>query len=329
MAARTPSLLESLSGMPRVSAQGWRRLSWSRRYLIAARAAVLPLTVNACLFGGLLALPWTPEEGWRLLLVSTALVLAHATSNLVNDQVDWLVGLDRPGYFRLRYGAHPLAQGLMAPLTHGLLLVATGAAALLVGLAVCRMAGPPAYVLAGIGAVLLLAYTWPLKRCGFGELAVFLVWGPLIVGGVYWVVSGDWGPETAVLSAIAGLGPTVVVLAKHLDKLRDDRARGIRTLPVVLGPTSATRVLSAVAIVQVLGGLAWSWTSGRWAYALLLFALPACGALIRVSLRARPTARPQGYPADLWPLWYTAAAFRFARATGLALVAAALLDGIL
>jgi 1,4-dihydroxy-2-naphthoate octaprenyltransferase len=323
----TPRLLDVLTEVPRVSAQTWRRLGWLRRYLIATRAAVLPLTLFACLFGGLLALPWTPAEGGRLTLVSIALVLAHATSNLLNDQVDWVLGLDRDGYFRVRYGAHPLAQGLMHPVSHVSMLVVTGACALGFGLVVCRTAGAPAYWLAGAGALLLLLYTWPLKRLALGGLAVFLVWGPLMVGGVYWVVSGDWGPEIGVLSILFGLGPAVVALGKHADKRRDDLARGIRTLPVLLGPVWGPRVIAVVALGQFAGGLGWAWATASWTYLLLLAALPALLSLVSVCLRQRPTARPKGYPARLWPLWYTAAGFRFARATGAALVVAALLHG--
>ena len=303
-------------------------MGWLRRYLITARAMVLPLTLLSCLFGGLLALPWTPAEGWRLALATTALVLAHAASNLLNDQVDWVLGVDGDGYFRLRYGAHPLAQGLMHPLTHVSFLVITLAGAVLVGLAVCRIAGTPAYWLAGAGTLVLVLYTWPLKRLGLGEAAVFLVWGPMMVGGVYWVVSGDWGPEILVLSAVFGLGPAVVVLGKHADKRRDDAARGIRTLPVVLGPAWGPRLTAAVALGQVLGGVAWMWFTASWTYLLLLAALPALWRLVRVCLRPRPTARPKGYPVHVWPLWYAAAAFRFARAAGAALTAAALLDGL-
>ncbi len=323
-----PSLLDAATGMPRVSAEAWRRMGWLRRYLIAVRAAVLPLTVFSCLFGGLLALPWTPPEGWRLMLATTALVLAHATSNLLNDQLDWALGLDREGYFRLRYGAQPLAHGFMGSFGHGLLLLATGAASVAVGLVVCGLAGAPAYWLAGAGALVLLLYTWPLKRLGLGELAVFLVWGPMMVGGVYWVVSGDWGPEIVVLSALFGLGPTVVVLGKHADKRRDDAARGIRTLAVIVGPVWGPGLMALLAVGQLAGGVAWASLTGRWAYLVLLAALPALGSLVRVCVRKRPTARPSRYPASVWPLWYTAAGFRFARATGAALVAGALLDGL-
>lgn len=324
----TPSLLDALTDTPRLSPPSWRRIGWLRRYLITARAAVLPLTLFCCLFGGLLALPWTPDEGWRLFLSTLALVLAHATSNLLNDLVDWMLGVDRDGYFRVRYGAHPLAQSLMHPLTHALLLLITAGAALFAGLIVCTIAGPPAWWLAAIGTLLLAFYTWPLKRLGLGELAVFLVWGPLMVGGVYWVVSGDWGPEIAMLSALFGLGPTLVVLGKHTDKRGDDAARGIRTLPVILGPVWSPRLMVVVAAGQVAGGLVWAWSTGSWAYAVLLAALPATWRLVWVCLRKRPTARPKGYPAHVWPLWYTAVGFRFARATGAALALGALLDGL-
>lgn len=323
-----PSLRDALTGMPRVSAAGWRRLGWLRRYLIAVRAAVLPLTLFSCLFGGLLALPWTPAEGWRLLLATVALLFAHAAGNLLNDQLDWVLGVDRDRYFRARYGAHPLAHELMHPIGHVLLLALTASVALGLGIWLCRSAGTPAWWLAGIGVLLSVFYTWPLKRMALGELAIFLIWGPLLVGGVYWLVSGDWGPEILLLSMLFGLGPTVVVLGKHADKRADDAARGIRTLPVVLGPVWGPGVMVLAALLQVGGGLGWAVATGGWAYLLLLVALPALLGLIRVGLRRRPTARPKRFPAAIWPLWYGAAAFRFARASSVALVAAALLDGL-
>lgn len=328
MSTAVPSLLEALTTIPKVSAAGWRRLGWLRRYLITVRAAVLPLTLYASVLGGLLALPWTPGEGWRFLLVTLGLVFAHATSNLLNDEVDWLTGLDRDAYFRVRYGAHPLAQGLMNPATHGLLLLATAGAALALGLAIFRLTGPPAYWLATAGALILLFYTWPMKRLGLGEIAVFVVWGPLMVGGSYWVVSGDWGPDIAALSLLAGLGPTVVVMAKHADKRRDDAARGVRTLPVILGPVWGPRTVALLAAAQVGGAVVWAWIGAAWGFLLMLLAAPALVRLMAICVRARPPARPKSFPAAIWPLWYSASAFRFARIAGAALAGAALIEGL-
>ncbi len=95
-----------------------------------------------------------------------------------------------------------------------------------------------------------------------------------------------------------------------------------------MGPLWAPRVLALLAVVQVAAGLAWAWSGGQWGYGTLLFTLPALWRLGWVCLRPRPGARPKGFPADVWPLWYSAAGFRFARASGLALVAAALIEGV-
>ena len=41
-----------------------------------------------------------------------------------------------------------------------------------------------------LGAIVLLAYTYPFKYWGLGEFAIFLIWGPIMIGGVYFVLSG-------------------------------------------------------------------------------------------------------------------------------------------
>ena len=325
----TPSLFDVILGVPRVSTQAWRRLGWWRRALFTVRAATLPLTLLSCLFGGLMALPWTPAEGGRLVVVTSTLVVVHAAANLLNDQVNWMLGVHRDAAeLRHRYGAHPLAEGLIHPVGHVVFLALTVAGALALGLLVTGMAGTPAWWMAGIGAVLAISYTWPLQRVGLGEVAVFLLWGPMMVGGVYWVVSGDWGAEILILSVLFGLGPAVAALGANADKRRGDERRGLRTLPVILGPAGGPRLVAAVALTQMLAVVSWAWSTGSWPYVLLLAALPALSKLVWICSRRRPGARPRGYAADVWPLWYSIAAFRFARAAGAAFAVAALLEGI-
>ncbi|HAN69612.1 MAG TPA: prenyltransferase, partial [Halieaceae bacterium] len=72
------------------------------------------------------------------------------------------------------------------------------------------------------GAFFVLFYTWPLKYIGLGEPAVLLVWGPLMVGGTYYIVAGAWSNEVAWLSLVFALGPTTVLFGKHIDKLDAD-----------------------------------------------------------------------------------------------------------
>jgi len=322
------TLASVLLDVPDVSRAEWRHASWLLRWLLAARASVLPLTLSACLFAGLLALPWSPGEGARLALVTLALLLAHATNNLLNDHVDYLTGLDRGNYFRARYGAHPLARGLMSRTGHGAMVLLTGTIALLLAVLLAGKLGAPAYWLAGAGAFFLLFYTHPLKRWALGEASVFLVWGPLMVGGVYWAVSGDWGAEILLLSVVYGLGPTVVIFAKHADKHGDDARRGVRTLPVLLGARGSAVTISLLAVWQMGLTVVWAFAEQAWAYLVVLGALPPLVACIGRVIRPRPQRRPDTYPANVWPLWYTVPAFQYARVSGLLLVLAALLDGL-
>jgi 1,4-dihydroxy-2-naphthoate octaprenyltransferase len=322
------SLASAVLDVPHVSPAVWRRKGWFLRWLVAARASVLPLTLFACLFAGLLALPWSSAEAARLALVTLALLLAHGTNNLLNDHIDYLTGLDRGNYFRALYGTHPLTSGLMSLTAHRLMILLTGTAALLLCLYLGRMLGTTAWWLAGAGVFFLLFYTYPLKRWAVGELSVFVVWGPLMVGGVYWAVSGDWGAEIMLLSVIYGLGPTVVIFAKHADKRTDDARRGVRTLPVVLGAGGSAAVIALLALLQVGLTIGWAVTEPAWSYLVILGALPALSGCLYRAARPRPQRRPDDYPANLWPLWYTIPAFQFARMSGALLVLGALADGL-
>ena len=42
---------------------------------------------------------------------------------------------------------------------------------------------PIIWILLAAGAFFVLFYTWPLKGLGLGEVAVLVVWGPLMIGG--------------------------------------------------------------------------------------------------------------------------------------------------
>jgi len=250
-----PGLRDALFDVPAIAPADWAALGPLLRWLVASRASVLVMTLFAALFGGLLALPWTLGEFVRLVLVTVALLFAHATNNLLNDHVDYRLGLDRDNYFRARYGAQPLSQGLMDLDTHRRMVIVTGSVALALAVLIVLWLGGPAWWLAAAGGLLLLFYTWPLKHLALGEIAVFAVWGPLMVAGVFRMVAGYWSGEVWWLAVLFGLGPTVVILAKHTDKRADDLERGVRTLPVLLGPWLARWSWIALGAVHVAGAV--------------------------------------------------------------------------
>ena len=164
------------------------------------------------------------------------------------------------------------------------------------------------------GAFFVLFYTWPLKYYGLGEPAVLLVWGPLMVGGTYYVLSGQWSWEVSWLSLVFALGPTTVLFGKHTDKLEADRSKGVNTLPVIIGErASRVAVLGMIGAQYLLCVVLVALGSFGWPLLLVLLNLPRLPALFRVFAAPKPAAAPAEYPPAVWPLWFSAHAFQHTR----------------
>jgi len=180
------------------------------------------------------------------------------------------------------------------------------------------------------GYVLSASYTAPplrLKKRGLGEPTVLVVWGPLMVGGTYYAAVGSIPWEVVLASIPYGLLCTAVLMGKHVDKIEADTAKGIHTLPVILGRDRALALTRAliVAFFALVALLVVTGIVGVWA--LLAFAAVPRARKILAALRMpRPAAPPKGYP--LWPLWYVSLAFVVTRSAGSWFVLGLVLDAI-
>ncbi|HEO72597.1 MAG TPA: prenyltransferase, partial [Candidatus Hydrogenedentes bacterium] len=229
----------ALRRIPRLDKQQWNALDLVARWLIAARAAVLVITLIPCLIAALLACRDHAFDGVLALWVTLGLLMAHATNNILNDLIDHMQGVDKGNYFRAQYGVQPLEHGLMSVRASLAYAAVTGGIAAAIGLYLFAIRGNLVLGLMAVGAFFVLFYTWPLKYIGLGEVAVLAVWGPLMTGGAYFVIAGSWSWQAAWLSLPYALGATTVLFGKHIDKLADDKGKHIRTLPVLLGERSA------------------------------------------------------------------------------------------
>ncbi len=303
--------------IPRVSREEWDGLDVISRWLIATRSAVLVMTFNSAAIAGLLAARDGAFNLHLWLLVTLGLLFAHATNNLVNDITDHVKGVDKDNYFRSQYGPQPLEHGLMTRSQVFLYTAVTGAIALAIGAALVALRGEATLTLLGCGAFFVLFYTWPLKYIGLGEVAVIAVWGPLMVGGGYYVITGTVTAAVLLASLPVALAATTVLFGKHIDKLDADQAKGIRTMPVLLGERNARRatvVMLSLEYLLVLGLV----LSGAFSFLLLtvFFAAPWYVRAVRVYAHARPAAPPPEYPPNIWPLWYSALSFQHTRRFG-------------
>jgi 1,4-dihydroxy-2-naphthoate polyprenyltransferase len=309
---------KALRVIPRITKGEWDGLDVISRWLIATRAAVLIMTFISAALAGIFAFRDGHFNFWLWLLLVIGLVFAHATNNLVNDLTDSGRGVDKDNYFRTQYGPQPVEQGLLSRRQVLTYIAVTGLIAVAAGLYLVILRGPLAWLLMGLGVIFVLFYTWPLKYIGLGEIAVIVVWGPLMVGGGYYVITGGWSWNVVLASLPYALGTTMVIFGKHIDKIDSDKEKRIHTLPVLMGEKAAritTLVMMALQYVLVIYLIVIRFFSP--ALLLVLLALTVVPQVWAIYRAAKPKVRPEGYSADVWPLYYVALSFLHNRQFGM------------
>jgi 1,4-dihydroxy-2-naphthoate octaprenyltransferase len=316
------------------SREEWHRLDVVSKWLIATRSAVTAVTIYSCVIAGLLAwreghFAWLP---W--LIITLGLFLAHGANNLLNDYTDFSRGVDQDNYFRVEYGVHPLVQGFWTKRQQLRWFFVSGLLAFLSGIyAVFYTSFSPVVIgLFLFGALVLLLYTWPFKYLALGELLIFLIWGPIMITGVYVVLARGW-TENAWLVALAGvpfgLSVASINISKHIDKMSDDKQRGVGTMPVRFGDRAA-RYINIAALLLTYGVILYLIFVPRYFTPVMLIVLLAGRRLfmaVAVLSKARPDSPPQDYPA--WPAWYSGFAFYHNRLFGGLLILGLIVDTLL
>jgi 1,4-dihydroxy-2-naphthoate octaprenyltransferase len=305
------------------------------RWLVLGRVSVAVMSAISAVIGGLLAAQDDAFDLPLMILVALGLILAHTGSNLVNDFWDYRHGIDSDDSPRVNYGPHPLAGENSLYREFVVITLAVLAAATAIGVYLTIASGPEVLIFALAGAALLLFYSggpFPLKYIGLGEIAVFFIWGPLMIGGTYYVLAEELPGWVLLASVPYGLGVTSVLFGKHLDKLDFDKSKGIRTAPIVLGDTAARYVTIAISIAMYVSAAALAVWQEMWALVIVFAALPMLWQLVQFFSQPKPKEPPEWYRGG-WPLWFVGMAFIHNRRFGLlfvtALAAQLLLDEII
>jgi 1,4-dihydroxy-2-naphthoate polyprenyltransferase len=302
------------------------------KWLLITRAAVFSMTLTSGLIGGLLAITAEGRDvAWlNFALAMAGLVVAHASNNMINDYFDVAGGVDDLAYPRAQYAPHPLLSGLTSKRTLIAAILLTNAIDGAIALYLAWAVGPLVLVFALAGLLVSAGYVMQpivLKRRGLGEIGVLIVWGPLMIGGTYYVTATDLPAWVWAACAPYSLIVMSVLIGKHLDKYDIDRAKGIKTLPVVLGYGVSLRLNQAIMIAfyPVVGGLVVTGVFSVWTLGALI-AVPRLIAVLRIYSSPRPNEPPPGYP--VWPLWFVSAAFYFNQRAGELLVLGLLLGAL-
>lgn len=254
-------------------------ISRVRAWLLAARPKTLPAALAPVVVGTAAAAGDGAFAALPALAALAGALLLQIGVNLANDYFDFRGGIDTAE----RKGPLRVAQaGLIPPGQVRLAMAGTLAAAALVGLYLVARGGAPILAI-GVASILsALAYSggpWPLASHGVADLFVFVFFGPVAVGGTYFVQAGSLSPAAAAASVAPGLLITAILVVNNLRDIETDARAGKRTLAVRLGPRgSLAEYLLLVA--------------GAYLVPPLLVAAGAGGPLLLLPLASAPLAVP-------------------------------------
>jgi 1,4-dihydroxy-2-naphthoate octaprenyltransferase len=263
-----------------------RPASW-RVWLRAARPFSFTASMTPVLLGAALAFYREAAADWRLLApVAAASLLIHAATNLVGEYFDYVKGVDRAETYG---GSRVLVEGLLGPKAVLMGGLACFAATAVIGLLFIRLRGWPILALGVFGMLGGFFYSaMPVgyKYRGLGDGMVFLLMGPLMVIGSYYVLTGEFHYSAGLVSLPVGCLVAAILSANNLRDLPHDEAVHIRTTAGVLGlrRARAEYIALVVGAFVLTGGLIGLAQLPAWS-AIVVLALPGAVKAIRAAKR--------------------------------------------
>ena len=236
-----------------------------------------------CVFPGLAAAHgagYTPDLATGVLIVLAA-VLAHAAVNLLNEWDDFRSGLDLATQrtpFSGGSGALPaLPSAAPAVLAAGLATMGTSA---LIGIYLMMQSGPGLLLPGLLGLALVVAYTaWITRRPLLCLLAPGLGFGPIMVAGSYYAVTGSYSLAVVWASLTPMFLVSGLLLINQLPDLEPDRDHGRLHFPILMGRQAAARLFVTVLALAYLAPLV-GVLAGVLPLMTLLVLIPAPAALV-------------------------------------------------
>ena len=205
-----------------------------------ARSAALPQSFMSCLVALCCALETTTFSFYNAILAVLGVLSAHLSANLFDDIFDYLQGkVDVRNYAcvgRAKKCAD-IVDGKASLKDFINWAIAFGVISVLIGLYFVFTVGFEVLYFILIGAILILFYSAPplkLSYRGLGELVIGLMFGPLLVLGIYYVSTGILSFHALILSIITGLLTTNIVYVHSMVDEKVDKLCEKKTLAIVL-----------------------------------------------------------------------------------------------
>jgi 1,4-dihydroxy-2-naphthoate polyprenyltransferase len=227
-----------------------------RNWILASRPWSFTMTAISVSVGATVA-ALDGHFSWMLFFISIfAAVMLHAATNLVNDYYDVKNGVDTVAACTAQYRPHPLVEGKLSAGRVGIAVILLYGVSALIGFYLVITCGWELLPIGLIGAFASLMYTAPplkYKYHALGEVSVFLMWGPLMVEGAYFVQCKTLSMNAFWISLPFGILVALVLLANNIRDISHDRSKGISTIAIVLGQKKGLYLYYILILIAYLG----------------------------------------------------------------------------
>lgn len=184
------------------------------------------------------------------LLTLGGVIALHASVDLLNDYWDYKRGIDTATK-RTKFsgGTGVLPEGLLRPSSvykAGIAFLIIGAAA---GAYFVMMHGVVIAAILGFAILSIYFYSTKIVDTGLGE-AFVAIKGCMIVLGAFYIQYGDVTLGAALAGITVGSLSSLVLFAASFPDYAADKAKGRKTLVILLGPAKAARVFWTFPLVS-------------------------------------------------------------------------------
>jgi 1,4-dihydroxy-2-naphthoate octaprenyltransferase len=267
-------------------------MSIYRNWFLASRPWSFTMTAISVSVGSALG-AIDGDFSWPFYLITLlGTVLLHAATNLINDYYDVKSGVDTREVSTARYRPHPLVEGKLKSTHVGIAAAFLYVISTCIGIYLAASRGWALLWIGLIGAFASLTYTAPplkYKYSALGEISVFLMWGPLMVMGAYFVQTQTFSMAACWISLPFGTLVALVLLANNIRDIRHDRNKGILTLAIILGQRNGLWLYFILVAMAYLGIVLMSVFGPLYLWSLIvLLSLPLAWRLLRQMMKQVP-----------------------------------------
>jgi len=226
------------------------------KYLLGPMRLPFLILAPACVLLGLATAVWAsgPVSILYSLLALVGAIAAHISVNALNEYFDYRSGLDSKTERTPFSGGSGTLQERPAmargALSTGLVALAVSG---LIGVYFLRVRGLGLLPLALLGVLVILTYTpWLARTPVVCLIAPGLGFGPLMVLGTHWVLTGQYSLVALAASLVPFFLVSDLLLLNQFPDVEADRSVGRRNLPIVLGKRTSSIIYVAFLLLAYL-----------------------------------------------------------------------------